>query len=67
MFFLVDFALKVIKLSEDTTVRLQVSTIILNKFLFLSIKSVPTDTNKYFCAVYDYVGKADLSKGYGNP
>ena len=22
---------------------------------------------KYFCAVYDYVGKADLSKGYWNP
>ena len=22
---------------------------------------------KYFCAVYDYAGKADLSKGYWNP
>ena len=22
---------------------------------------------KYFCAVYYYAGKADLSKGYGNP
>ena len=22
---------------------------------------------KYFCAVYDYVGKADLRKGYENP
>ena len=23
-------------------------------------------TKKYFCAVYDYAGKADLSKGYCN-
>ena len=22
---------------------------------------------KYFCAVYDYMGKVDLSKGYWNP
>ena len=22
---------------------------------------------KYFCAIYGYAGKADLSKGYGNP
>ena len=22
---------------------------------------------KYFCAVYDYAGKADLSKSYWNP
>ena len=22
---------------------------------------------KYFCTVYDYAGKTDLSKGYGNP
>ena len=22
---------------------------------------------KYFCAVYDYAGKADLSNGYWNP
>ena len=22
---------------------------------------------KYFCAVYDYAGKSDLSKGYWNP
>ena len=22
---------------------------------------------KYFCAVYDYAGKVDLSKGYWNP
>ena len=22
---------------------------------------------KYFCVVYDYAGKADLSKAYGNP
>ena len=22
---------------------------------------------KHFCAVYDYAGKVDLSKGYGNP
>ena len=22
---------------------------------------------KYFCAVYDYAGKGDLSKGYWNP
>ena len=23
--------------------------------------------SKYFCAVFDYAGKADLSKGYLNP
>ena len=23
--------------------------------------------NKYFCVIYDYAGKVDLSKGYLNP
>ena len=30
------------------------------------LKTVPTNT-KVFCAVYDYAGKADLSKAYWNP
>ena len=30
-----------------------------NKFRVLNIE--------YICAVYDYAGKADLSKGYWNP
>ena len=25
------------------------------------------ESPSYFCTVYDYVGKADLSKGYWNP
>ena len=29
------------------------------------LRTVPTNT-EVFCAVYDYAGKADLSKDYGN-
>ena len=28
---------------------------------------MPTNKKKYFCAVYDYAGKADPSKGFRNP
>ena len=30
------------------------------------LRTVPTNI-EYFCAVYDYAGKADLSKAYWNP
>ena len=30
------------------------------------LRTVPTNT-EVFCVVYDYVGKADFSKGYWNP
>ena len=32
----------------------------------LPLRTVPTNT-EVFSAVYDYAGKADLSKGYWNP
>ena len=32
----------------------------------LYLRTVPTNT-KYFCTIYDYAGKVDLSKGYWNP
>ena len=34
--------------------------------LFCYLRTVPTNTEVFY-AVYDYVGKADLSKGYWNP
>ena len=34
----------------------------------LILRAVPTNTErKYFFAVYDYAGKADLSNAYWNP
>ena len=30
------------------------------------LRTVPTD-KEVFCVVYDYAGKADISKGYWNP
>ena len=44
----------------------KVVTVVLETF-FLGqlLRLVPTNTvHEYFCAVYDYAGKADLSKGY---
>ena len=46
-----------------------------NGMLDISLKIVPKKTHqgrcllipKYFCAVYDYARKADLSKAYWNP
>ena len=35
--------------------------------LYCALRMVPRLIPKYFCAVFDYVGKADLSKGYWNP
>ena len=32
-----------------------------------ALRTVPTNKKKYFCAVYDYAGKADPSKGFRNP
>ena len=31
------------------------------------LNNLPTNIQLYFCAVYDYVEKGDLSKGYQNP
>ena len=33
----------------------------------LGYSDICTLIQQYFCAVYDYVEKADLSKGYQNP
>ena len=36
------------------------------RYAQLDLRTVPTNT-EVFCAVCDYAGKADLSKGYWNP
>ena len=33
------------------------------RFVFFNGVTVKTENTKYFCVVYDYVEKADLSKG----
>ena len=34
---------------------------------FYSPETQHGPVQRYFCSVYDYVGKADVSKGYWNP
>ena len=38
------------------------------KLLWASLRTVPTNTEVFLCGlIYDYAGKAGLSKGYWNP
>ena len=50
---------------EQTVLNSTTEAIVIKRGFGFILRTVPTDT-EVFCAVYDYVGKAALSKGYWN-
>ena len=53
--------------SQRSWVRIQFLSDFFHAFFSQLLKDSTRLIPKHFCAVYNYAGKADLSKGYCNP